>query len=171
MKNTTFKDLYVEELQDLLSAENQLVEALPKIIDAVKTKELSDAMKSHLTETKGHVKRLKSVFELLGEKPKEKTCVAMKGLLKEGEHAIKEIEKGAVRDAAIIGACQRIEHYEMAAYGTARAFSKSLGYFDQAEILHETLEEESTANGTLTDIAVDTVNILASAKSMAGAKA
>ena len=171
MKNTTFKDLYVEELQDLLSAENQLVEALPKIIDAVKTKELSDAMKSHLTETKGHVKRLKSVFELLGEKPKEKTCVAMKGLLKEGEHAIKEIEKGAVRDAAIIGACQRIEHYEMAAYGTARAFSKSLGYFDQAEILHETLEEESTANGTLTNIAVDTVNNLASAKSMAGAKA
>jgi ferritin-like metal-binding protein YciE len=171
MKNTTFKDLYVEELQDLLSAENQLVEALPKVIAAVKTKELSDAMKSHLTETKGHVKRLKSVFELLGEKPKEKTCVAMKGLLKEGEHAIKDIEKGAVRDAAIIGACQRIEHYEMAAYGTARAFSKSLGYFDQAEILHETLEEESTANGTLTNIAVDTVNNLASAKSMAGAKA
>jgi ferritin-like metal-binding protein YciE len=171
MKNTTFKDLYVEELQDLLSAENQLVEALPKVIAAVKTKELSDAMKSHLTETKGHVKRLKSVFELLGEPPKEKTCVAMKGLLKEGEQAIKGIEKGAVRDAAIIGACQRIEHYEMAAYGTARAFSKSLGYFDQAEILHETLEEESTANGTLTNIAVDTVNNLASAKSMAGAKA
>ena len=171
MKQTTFKDLYVEELQDLLSAENQLVEALPKVIAAVKTKELSDAMKSHLTETKGHVKRLKSVFELLGEQPKEKTCVAMKGLLKEGEQAIKGIEKGAVRDAAIIGACQRIEHYEMAAYGTARAFSKSLGYFDQAEILHETLEEESTANGTLTNIATDTVNNLASAKSMAGAKA
>ena len=171
MKQTTFKDLYVEELQDLLSAENQLVEALPKVIAAVKTKELSDAMKSHLTETKGHVKRLKSVFELLGEPPKEKTCIAMKGLLKEGEQAIKGIEKGAVRDAAIIGACQRIEHYEMAAYGTARAFSKSLGYFDQAEILHETLEEESTANGTLTNIATDTVNNLASAKSMAGAKA
>lgn len=170
MKEKTLKDLYIDELQDLLSAEDQLVETLPKIIKAADTPELQEAVTAHLEETKGHVTRLKQVFELLGEKPKEKTCEAMKGLLKEGAQIMEEFEKGPVRDAALIGACQRVEHYEMAAYGTTRAFAEILGFDDQADLLDETLQEEAAADDALSGVADSTVNPAAKELVMANSR-
>lgn len=161
MKKTTLKHLYIDELEDLLSAETQLVSALPTIIAAVESKELAAALTSHLEETQGQVERLNKVFDLVGEPAKSKTCEAMKGLLKEGATAIADIEKGAVRDAALVGACQRVEHYEMAAYGTTRAFAKTLGYDEQANLLGESLEEESNANEDLGRLAATKINPVA----------
>lgn len=158
MSENSLKGLYTAELQDLLSAEQQLVETLPKVIKAVQSPDLRNAISEHLEQTKEHVVRLKQVFELLGESPKSKECEAMKGLLEEGSEIIGEFEEGAVRDAALIGACQRVEHYEIAAYGTTRAFAEILGYDDQVDILSETLEEEATADQTLSGIAEDSVN-------------
>ncbi len=168
MKQTTLKELYIEELEDLLSAENQLVRALPKIIEAVMTKELGAAIEAHLEQTHVHVDRLNEVFKLLGEPAKQKTCEAMKGLLKEGDSAIADIEKGPVRDAAIIGACRRVEHYEMAAYCSTRAIAETLGFQDQADILGLTRQEESEANEVLSRIATKTVNSLALLADMVG---
>lgn len=170
MKQTQLKDLYIEELQDILSAENQLVKALPKIASEVQTQELFSALKAHLTQTQGQVDRLHKIFKLLGEPAEAKECQAMKGLLKEGNEAITDIEKGAVRDAALIGACQRVEHYEMAAYGTARAFALTLGFKDQATILGETLEEEAAVDEMLSSIASKTVNPAAHHVGMATSK-
>lgn len=158
MKQTTLRNLYVNELEDLLSAEAQLVRALPNIIAAVESKELAATLTSHLKETEGHIERLKEVFELAGELAQAKTCEAMKGLIKEGTYAIGDIEKGAVRDAALIGVCRRVEHYEMAAYETTRAIAKTLGYGDQASLLTQSLGEESNANENLSKLAATKVN-------------
>ena len=146
----TLEELLVDELKDLYSAEKQIVRALPKIIKAVSTPELQHGLSNHLEETKGQVVRLEKIGEILGKKMTGKTCVGMKGVLEEGSEVLEDTDKGVVRDAALISACQRVEHYEMAGYGSARDFAKQLGQSEIASLLDETLEEEKNADKTLT---------------------
>jgi ferritin-like metal-binding protein YciE len=150
----TFSALLVDELKDLYYAEKQLVKALPKMAKAAASAELKGAFSGHLEETKGHVERLEKAFEILGEPAKTKTCHAMDGLIKEGGEALEMDGPSALRDADLIGAAQRVEHYEMAAYGTARSFAELLGQNDVADLLQATLDEESAANKKLTSISV-----------------
>jgi len=158
MKVKDLNELYLNELRDLYSAETQIVNALPKIASAVETPELKDAIYAHLEQTKGQVFRLESIFQDMGVKPTGNKCEATEGLLKEGSNLLDEIDKGAVRDAAIISAAQRVEHYEIAAYGTARTFAELLGFNEHAALLQETLDEEFGADAALTDLAVGRVN-------------
>ena len=146
----TLKELLVDELKDLYSAEKQIVRALPKIIKAVSTPELQHGLSNHLEETKGQVVRLEKIGEILGKKMTGKTCVGMKGVLEEGSEVLEDTDKGIVRDAALISACQRVEHYEMAGYGSARDIAKQLGQTEIASLLDETLTEEENADKTLT---------------------
>jgi ferritin-like metal-binding protein YciE len=146
----TLEQLLIDELKDLYSAEKQIVRALPKIIKAVLTPELQQGLSSHLEETKGQVARLEKIGEILGKKMTGKTCVGMKGVLEEGSEVLEETEKGVVRDAALISACQRVEHYEMAGYGSVRDFAKQLEQKEVAALLDETLAEEKNADKTLT---------------------
>lgn len=158
MKMDSLDKLFEESLADLYSAEKQLTDALPKAAKAAKSADLRAAFESHLKETEGHVERLEKVFKEIGGKPEAKTCMAMQGLVKEAAEAIKIEPAGAIRDAGLIGAAQRIEHYEMAAYGTARAFAETLGQSKARDLLQATLDEESKANEKLTQIAESTVN-------------
>jgi ferritin-like metal-binding protein YciE len=144
--------LFVEELKDLFSAETQITKALPKMAKAASSKELRSAFEHHLKETEGHVQRLEQIFEKLGTGSKGKTCEGMKGLLAEGAETLKEAEEGEVRDEAMISAAQRVEHYEMAAYGTVRTYAERLGKPQIAQLLEKTLEEEKAADKKLTDI-------------------
>jgi ferritin-like metal-binding protein YciE len=153
MSVETLQELFIDELKDLYSAEKQIVRALPKLAKAVSTPELQQALQSHLEETKGHVERLDQIAEIVGKKLTGKTCVGMKGVLEEGSEVLEEMEEGVVRDAALIGASQRVEHYEMAGYGTARDFAKLLGMADAVSLLEQTLEEEKAADQKLTGIA------------------
>jgi ferritin-like metal-binding protein YciE len=146
----TLEKLLVDELKDLYSAEKQIVRALPKIIKAVSTPELQHGLSNHLEETKEQVVRLEKIGEILGKKMTGKTCVGMKGVLEEGSEILEDTDKGVVRDAALISACQRVEHYEMAGYGSARDFAKQLGQSEIASLLDETFEEEKNADKTLT---------------------
>ena len=150
MSVETLQELLVDELKDLYSAEKQIVRALPKIIKAVTSEDLKEGLANHLEETKGQVSRLEKIGEILGKKMTGKTCVGMKGVLEEGAEVLDETDKGVVRDAALISACQRVEHYEMAGYGSARDFAKMLGESEIAELLDETLTEEKNADKTLT---------------------
>ena len=150
MSVETLQELLVDELKDLYSAEKQIVRALPKIIKAVTTEDLKEGLANHLEETKGQVSRLEKIGEILGKKMTGKTCVGMKGVLEEGAEVLDDTDKGMVRDAALISACQRVEHYEMAGYGSARDFAKMLGEREIAELLDETLTEEKNADKTLT---------------------
>ena len=152
MSVETLQELLVDELKDLYSAEKQIVKALPKLAKAASTTELHDALMSHLEETKGQVERLEKIAELVGKKLTGKTCVGMKGVLEEGSEVLDETEEGTVRDAALIAASQRVEHYEMAGYGSARDFANTLGLSDVAALLEETLEEEKQADKKLTSI-------------------
>jgi ferritin-like metal-binding protein YciE len=142
MSVETLQELLVDELKDLYSAEKQIVKALPKLAKAASTTELHDALMSHLEETKGQVDRLEKIAELVGKKLTGKTCVGMKGVLEEGSEVLDDTEEGTVRDAALIAASQRVEHYEMAGYGSARDFANTLGLSEVAALLEETLEEE-----------------------------
>ena len=153
----TMEDLFVEQIQDLYDAEQRLVKALPKMAEVSTSAELRSAFESHLQETEGHVQRLEQVFAELGQEPKKETCDAMKGLIKEGEKTM-EIEDPALRDAAMIGAANRVEHYEMAGYGTARTLATTLGLSRSANLLEATLEEEKRADAKLTQIAEKSVN-------------
>lgn len=155
------RDLFLEELRDLYSAETQLVRALPQMIEAAATHELKEAFASHLIETKEHVIRLEQVFQGLDEKPTGETCEAMKGLLKEAETFIEAEGNHEVIDAGLIAAAQRVEHYEMAGYGTVCALARRLGFMETAELLHMTFDEEKAADGKLTFIAESQVNELA----------
>jgi ferritin-like metal-binding protein YciE len=148
----TLEELFIDELKDLYSAEKQIVRSLPKLAKAASTPELQDALQTHLEETKGQVVRLEQIAEIVGKKLTGKTCNGMKGVLEEGSDVLEEVEKGSVRDAALIGASQRVEHYEMAGYGTARNFAKLLGLDDVVELLEQTLEEEKAADKKLTAI-------------------
>ena len=148
----TMDELFVDELKDLYSAEKQITRALPKLVKAATSDELRQAFQSHLEETNGHVTRLEKAFEILGKSPKGKTCVGMKGVLEEGAEVLEDTDKGEVRDAGLISAAQRVEHYEMAGYGSARDFAKLLGQDEIADLLEETLEEEKAADKKLTSI-------------------
>jgi len=157
MSVETIEDLFVEELKDLYSAEKQITKALPKMAKAASSPELRQAFEKHLEETSGHVERLEQIFETLGKSSRGKTCEGMKGLLSEGAELIEEIDKGDVLDAGLISAAQRVEHYEMAGYGSVRAFAELLGNSEVADLLQETLGEEKAADQKLTKIS-KTVN-------------
>ena len=152
MPNEGLKELYVDELKDLYSAENQLVKALPKMAKAAASEELRQGFEEHLEQTKDHVARLEKIFKALDESPKGKKCIGMEGLVKEGSEAIAEDFEDAVKDAALIGAAQRVEHYEIAAYGTASAFARILGESEHVSLLEQTLEEEKETDQKLTEL-------------------
>jgi ferritin-like metal-binding protein YciE len=158
MELKTLDDVLEAELKDLLSAEKQLVEALPDIAEAATSKELKEAVNEHLEETRGHVKRLEEVFEAIGIEAESEHCDGMEGLISEGSEVAEAKGDGDARDAALIGAAQRVEHYEIAAYGTARSIARQLGHTDAANLLGQTLEEESAADEKLTKIAEASVN-------------
>lgn len=159
MEDSKFHELFVEELKDIYWAESHLAKALPKMSKGATSKELSKAIDDHQKETEGHIERLKQVFENLGEKPQGKKCEAMEGLLAEGEEILGDTEKDTmVRDAGIIIASQKIEHYEIASYGSLVALAKKMGHNDSAKLLEKTLEEEKKADALLTKIAEEHVN-------------
>jgi len=158
MKLDTLQKLYTDELRDLYNAENQLLKALPKMAKAASSEDLKDAFEKHLEQTKGHVKRLEQVFDALGEKPKGKTCRAMKGLIEEGSEILKEEGEESILDAGIIVAAQKVEHYEIASYGSVRTFAHLLGQNEAAELLQSTLDEESETNELLNRMAESIVN-------------
>ena len=153
MPEQGLKELYIDELKDLYSAENQLVKALPQMAKAASSDELREGFEKHLEQTRGHVQRLEKIFQALGESPKGKTCKGMQGLIEEGAETTEEDYEGSVMDAALIGAAQRVEHYEIAGYGTVRSMAETLGEDDQASLLEETLEEEKETDEKLTELA------------------
>jgi ferritin-like metal-binding protein YciE len=153
MADQGLKELYVDELRDIYNAENQLVKALPKLAKAAASDDLRQGFEQHLGQTKEHVARLEKIFEELDESPKGKKCAGMEGLVEEGAEVMKEGLEGAVLDAALIGAAQRVEHYEIAAYGTVIAFAQILGESDQASLLETTLSEEKETDEKLTELA------------------
>ncbi len=157
-KLNNLQDLLVEQLQDLYDAEQQLTKALPKMAQAATSSQLQTAFNDHLAQTEGHVRRLEQAFEQLGEKAERKTCKAMQGLIAEGDEVIKEKGDPQVKDAALIAAAQRVEHYEMAGYGSVRTFAQTLGLFEVASLLQQTLDEEGAADKKLTKIAESSVN-------------
>lgn len=158
MHKTSMHDLFIQELKDLYNAENQLVKALPKMAKAATDPELQRAFQNHLNETINQVNRLEQICTKMEIVPKGKKCKAMEGLIQEGKEAIEEYEDDSVRDAALIAAAQRVEHYEIAGYGCARTFAKLLGYDEAAELLQATLDEEGNADKTLTSIA-ENINV------------
>jgi ferritin-like metal-binding protein YciE len=147
------QELLLEELRDIYSAEKQIVKALPKIVKGAASKDLKAAVQDHLEVTKGQVTRLEEVFSQLDQKPKTKHCKGMEGLLQEGAESLEEREAGTLRDLQLIGAAQRVEHYEVAAYGTAKAIAEKLGLSEAVGLLNETLEEEEQADKKLTEVA------------------
>jgi ferritin-like metal-binding protein YciE len=153
MPDQGLKELYIDELKDLYNAENQLVKALPKMAKAASSDELRQGFEKHLEQTKGHVQRLEKIFQALGENPKGKTCKGMQGLIEEGSEATEEDYEGSVMDAALIGAAQRVEHYEIAGYGTVRSMAETLGEDDHVSLLEHTLEEEKETDEKLTELA------------------
>jgi ferritin-like metal-binding protein YciE len=158
MKLDTLQKLYTDELRDLYNAEHQLLKALPKMAKAASSQELKDAFEKHLEQTKSHVERLEQVFEGLDEKPKGKTCRAMKGLIEEGSEILQQDGEESILDAGIIVAAQKVEHYEIASYGSVRTFAHLLGQNKAAELLQTTLDEESETNELLNRLAGSTIN-------------
>ena len=152
MSVDTIERLFLEELKDLHSAETQITKALPKMAKAASSTQLRTAFEHHLKETEGHVQRLDKIFDSLGVSSGRKTCHGMKGVLEEGSEMLHETEEGEVRDEALISAAQRVEHYEMAAYGTVRAYAERLGKPQIAQLLQNTLDEEKAADKKLTAI-------------------
>ncbi|MBS1715473.1 MAG: ferritin-like domain-containing protein [Armatimonadetes bacterium] len=161
----SMEDLYVESLRDLYSAESQLVKALPKVADTVSDPKLRDTVLAHLEVTKGQKVRLEQIFAELGEDPEGHECAAMKGLIKEADELMGDVKDPEVLDAALIGAAQKVEHYEMSGYGTARTFAQMLGHDGHADLLQSTLDEEKEADSVLTRIATNGVNRRAKAES------
>lgn len=149
----SLEDLFIHELRDLYSAESQLVNALPKMAQAATSADLREAFNHHLEQTRNHKKRLDTIFNQLGTTSGGEECEAMKGLIKEGESVINAQAHSTVKDAALIAAAQRVEHYEMAGYGTVRTYAKELGHSEVASLLQQTLDEEGDANKKLTGLA------------------
>jgi ferritin-like metal-binding protein YciE len=158
MAMDSLKDLYIDELKDLYNAESQLLKALPRLARKASSPDLKAAFEEHLGQTEGQVNRLEKIFKKLGEKPTGKTCKAMKGLVEEGKEIIEEDGDESVLDAALIGAAQKVEHYEIAGYGTARTFASMLGEDDAMELLQATLDEEAATDKKLTALAESLVN-------------
>ena len=152
MQENSLQQLYVEQLRDLYNAEQQLVKALPKMAKAAQSEGLRQGIAEHLEQTKGHVDRLQQIFSAMDESPKGKKCAGMEGLVEEGEEVIKEHSSGGVLDAGLIGAAQRVEHYEIAAYGTVRSFAELLGESQAVDLLQQTLEEEKETDEKLTEL-------------------
>ena len=154
MSVETIEELFIDELKDLYSAEKQITKSLPKLAKAATSPELKTAFETHLKETLGQIERLDRVFKILGKSPRGKVCNGMKGVLEEGAEVLEETEKGsAVRDAALISAAQRVEHYEMAGYGCVREYATLLGQNEIAKLLDETLAEEKAADSKLGKVA------------------
>jgi len=164
MKETTLNDLLRDELKDLYNAEQQMVKALPKMAKAADSGDLQAAFEEHLTQTKGHVERLEQAFDLMGVPARGKKCQAMHGLIEEGKELIAEGLSDTVLDAGLIGAAQKVEHYEIAAYGTARTHASLLGLSELADLLEQTLEEEKQTDAKLSELAGD-INVAAEAPS------
>lgn len=159
MKLESLRDLLVEQLQDLYDAEHRITKALPKMAKAAATPELKAAFEKHLKETEGQIGRLEQAFEALGEKAKKKTCQAIKGLIAEGEETIEEEAEPEVKDAALIAAAQRVEHYEMAGYGSVSAYAKLLGEKAVLKLLQATFNEEKATDAALSELAESTINL------------
>ncbi len=162
MKVNSLHELYVHELRDLYSAEQQIIKALPKMAKAAISTELRSALQEHLETTRRQVERLESIFQRLDIKPKASTCKGMKGIIEEGEELVRAEIPEMVGDAALISAAQRVEHYEIAGYGTVRTYARQLGYEEDARLLQETLDEEGQTDKKLTGIAESRVNVEAS---------
>jgi len=158
MKLNTLQDLYLEELRDLYNAETQLVKALPKMAKGASSTELKEAIEQHLEQTRGHVDRLQQIFDQMDESPKGKTCYAMKGLIEEGSEVLDQEGEDSVLDAGIIAAAQKVEHYEIASYGTVRTFADLLNQNEASALLQETLDEEGETNEKLNTLAEGIVN-------------
>ena len=159
MKLDSLDDLFIHELKDLLSAEKQLVKALPKMAKGAASEALRESFEDHLEQTKGHVERLEAIFENLGKAARAEHCKGMEGLIEEGSKLLEEEGEGMVKDAALIGAAQRVEHYEIAAYGTARALAELLGNKQAVKLLQQTLDEEKETDEKLTELAMSEVNV------------
>jgi ferritin-like metal-binding protein YciE len=155
----SLRDLFVNQIEDLYDAENRLTKALPKMAEAASSSQLKQAFQTHLTETEGHVSRLQTIFNEINVDPKRETCEAMKGLISEGETMIGAKGDPDVKDAALIAAAQRVEHYEMSGYGTARSFAQRLGLTQAVSLLQQTLNEEKAADEKLNQIAESAVNV------------
>ncbi|HMG90360.1 MAG TPA: ferritin-like domain-containing protein [Chryseolinea sp.] len=164
MQASQLMKLFEDSLKDIYWAEKALTKALPKMIKNATSADLIEALQNHLSETETQIGRVEQVFEILEKKPVAKKCEAMEGLIKEGEGVMEECEDGSMMDAGIISAGQKIEHYEIASYGTLRTFAETLGLEDVAELLAETLEEEKAADEKLTEVAVSAVNVQAAQK-------
>jgi ferritin-like metal-binding protein YciE len=158
MSMNTLQDLYLDELRDLLSAESQILKALPKMAKQAKSPELQQAFENHLEETQGHVERLNQIFENMGQRAKAKKCKGIEGILEEGKDFMDEAETDEVMDAGLIASAQRVEHYEMAAYGIVRTYAKLLGDGEAAKLLQQTLDEEGEANKKLISLAENGIN-------------
>src|ERR1700712_1623626 len=162
---SALKELFVDEIKDIYWAEKHLAAALPKMIKGATSEDLKQTIANHLEETKNHVTRLESVFSSIGEKAAAKKCLAMEGLLKEATELLSDTDKGTeVRDVAIISAAQKVEHYEIASYGTLRTLAGTLGYNEAQSLLDETLAEEKNADSLLTQVAENYVNEAAAAE-------
>lgn len=160
MQHSALMELYLDELKDLYDAENRLVKAIPKMAKAATSEKLRSGFEEHLEQTRGHVDRLKEIFDNLGEKPSGKKCAGMMGIVKEGEELMEEDFEGEVMDAALISAAQRVEHYEIAAYGCVRTWADLLGETEASALLDKTLEEEKETDEKLTQLAEE-INVQA----------
>lgn len=166
MSVKSFEDLFIFELSDIYNAEKQLTRALPKMAAAATDEALKEAFTSHLKETEGQIERIERAVKAEGIKLKSETCEAMKGLIKEGDEAVSEIEAGPLLDAALIVAAQKVEHYEIASYGSLIELARQLGYKRAVELLGETLEQEKGADEKLSAIALSSVNQMAAQESV-----
>ena len=158
-KMQTLDDLYTDMLKDLYSAEKQLVKALPKMAKNAQASDLQRAFQEHLKQTEGHVERIERIFSDLGSSPRGKKCVGMEGLVEEGNELLQEQIDPDVLDAGLIAAAQKVEHYEIASYGTVRTWAERLGYNQAAQLLQQTLDEEGDANKKLTQLAESHINM------------
>jgi ferritin-like metal-binding protein YciE len=158
VKINSLQDLYITELKDLYDAENRITKALPKMAEAANSQELRNAFEQHLEQTRRHSQRLEQIFQQLDESPKGQKCKGIEGILDEGEDLMDGDAPAAVSDAALIAAAQRVEHYEIAAYGTVRTYARRLGFDDQARLLNETLQEEGETDKKLTGLAESYIN-------------
>lgn len=159
MEMQSLRELYIDELKDLYSAEKQIVKALPKMVKNASNSQLKQAFSDHLDETEGHVQRLEKIFNMLGESSRGKKCKGMEGLIEEAKELLEQDVDEDVLDAGLISKAQHVEHYEIAGYGTVRTYAEQLGFNDQAKLLQQTLDEEGNANELLTDIAESSVNV------------
>jgi ferritin-like metal-binding protein YciE len=158
-KENNLQELLIEEMRDVYHAEQQLLKALPRMAKAAQSERLKEVFERHLEETEQHVERLERAFEILGEPAKAKKCKAMEGLIEEGKEMMDEHKESAMADAALIAAAQKVEHYEIATYGTLCTWCDLLGFDDAGDLLKETLDEEKTADETLTEVAESDINV------------